>query len=128
MKCKDWVRKFIDYKNSFQRDVLEVVETDQGFDVKTKSGDIQYLVLEDLTKSHADFTAQRIVCLNSLKNITWVNSNWDLISKSNVVFLFVHPDKNEHWTIRPKHHNLIAERKDIKKGLLTLMESISIYE
>jgi hypothetical protein len=128
LECKVWVRKFIDYKNSFQRDVLEVKETQKGFDVKTKSGDIQYVVFDDLSKKEPNFTSERVVCLNNIKNVNWLGLNWDVLAKTNAVFLFVNPDKNEHWTIRPRHHNLIAERKDIKRGLLTLMESINLYE
>lgn len=127
-KICEWTKNFIDYKNSFQQDVKTISQSDFGFIVDTKTGVIEYVCVEDLCDLKINFVGQRIVCYNVKKNVLWLNSNWDKLVSTNCAFLFVNIDKNEHWTIRPRNHNLIVDRKDLKKGLLVLMESISLYE
>ena len=126
MDLLTWTKNFIEYKNSFQRDVINIKKTNIGYEVDTKNGVIDYVVLENL--SMQDFNSQRIVCLNTKENVVWLANNWDKISQTNAIFLFVDPKNNEHWTIRPKHHNLIADKTNLKTGLLALMESINVYE
>lgn len=128
MKLKEWLKKFIDYRNSFKRESLQIQENDNEILVDNSKQITKYVVFEDLSNLNKKLIDERIVCLNNRKNIGWIINNWDGISNTDTFFLFVNPNTNEHWTIRPKHHSVVVEKKELKKGLIALMESINLYE
>lgn len=66
-----------------------------------------------------------LVLLNRMQNIDLIVSGWDeLVTKPNLSILFVNPDTNNKWSINPYIHSKIADRKTLKKGLLSLYGTV----
>jgi hypothetical protein len=66
-----------------------------------------------------------LVLYNNSENIDLVVKGWDeLIKKNNLSILFVNPHTNNKWSLNPHFHNRIADRKSLKKGLLSLYSSV----
>ncbi|MFT4261686.1 MAG: hypothetical protein ACMXX9_04615 [Candidatus Woesearchaeota archaeon] len=128
MKLLAWLKKFVEYRNSFKREKLDIKEENNFLIVDNSKTLIKYLVFDDLSDLSVNLTTERVVCLNNKKNVDWLVNNWKKVCGGESFFLFVNPDTNEHWTIRPKHHDLVVEDGELEKGLIALMESIAIYE
>ena len=66
-----------------------------------------------------------LVLLNKKENVDLIVSGWPhLIKKSNLSVLFVNPETNNKWSINPHIHDKIADKKSLKKGLLSIFESV----
>jgi hypothetical protein len=66
-----------------------------------------------------------LVLYNKKENIELVVSGWkELIGKQNLTVLFVNPHANDKWSVNPYIHDKIADKKSLKKGLLSLYETV----
>ncbi len=128
MDLQEWLFKFVEYKNSFLKEKPEVERYDKGVIVKKNSSQVKYEVEEPLATRAVFEKVDVIVCLNNKRNVLFLESNWETFKSLDVSLLFVNPKTQEHWQIKPKFHDLVADRKELKTGLLSLMEGITIYE
>ena len=66
-----------------------------------------------------------LVLFNKMENIDLVVAGWsELVKKPNLSVLFVNPHTNNKWSLNPHIHNKIADKKTLKKGLLSLYETV----
>ena len=66
-----------------------------------------------------------LVLYNKKENIEFIVSGWrELIKKQNLSILFANPHTNNKWSINPYIHNKIADKKTLKKGLLSLFDTV----
>ena len=128
MHLKEWLIKFVEYKASFRNQTSQITEEEGLVKVVNSSQRTNYLVCEDLKNFDASLNADVCACLNTKSNVLFLHDNWDEFISLNTSFLFVNPKTKEHWSIKPKFHNVIAERKELKTGLLSLMEGVTVYD
>ena len=126
MTLKEWTKTYIKYKDMIPRIIDKVDETENSIVVSEKTGEkISYLCIENMEALPADnISTERIVCLNTKKNLDWLLNNWDSVKDKKTVFIFVNLEKAESWAINPLLHNTITEKKSLKQGLKALFESI----
>lgn len=66
-----------------------------------------------------------LVLYNKQENIELIVSGWsELIRKQNLTVMFANPKTNEKWSINPYIHDRVADRKTLKKGLLSLYSTV----
>ncbi len=126
LTIKEWAKTYVKYKDMIPRIVESISETENGIVVSQKTGEkITYLCMESIEALNpGSITNERIVCLNTKKNLDWLLKNWDLVKNKRTVFIFVNLDKAESWAINPLLHSAITEKKSLKQGLIALFESV----
>jgi len=94
--------------------------------VKEKLENIKPIVerfteLENLHKP----TKLTLVLYNKKENVQLIVKGWhELIKKPNLSILFVNPKTHTKWSVNPYIHNKIADKKTLKKGLLSLYTTV----
>ncbi|HDD70928.1 MAG TPA: hypothetical protein ENF94_02065 [Candidatus Woesearchaeota archaeon] len=130
MNLKDWLLNFLKSRSSFFGSDSSVEEKEDFIILKKESGVEFFFVKGLLDDSVRDRIAGckdklTVVVLNKKANVDWLVNNWDfLIRFPRLCFMFVNPDVSEKWAIFPKTHDLISERNSLRKGLLSLFESV----
>jgi len=62
-----------------------------------------------------------MVVLNNRRNVNFLIMNWNIFcAREYVKIMFVNIEKNKVWEIVPYVHNLIADKTNLRKGILSL--------
>ena len=129
MELLEWTSRFIDYRNSFKRNLLkkEFSEKEIFCEYNNNTKRI-YLVsefLDDDIFKKINSEKITIVCLNSKKNVAFLIEKWDKFTKNkNLKIIFVNPKLNQQWSIVPYTHDLISDKTTLKLGIKSMFESV----
>ena len=139
MELFNWAKQYIKFSVSRKYKNVKIEEKDKYILVsyKSQSGKtekIKFFVFENLNKGlnsldEKDLSKEKIniICSNLKENVEELVLRWDsLITKSNLIFIFVESSINNKWLIRPHSHHLIAEKSNLREGLLSLYRSAKI--
>ena len=127
MTLKEWTKAYVKYKDMVPRKVETIKETETGIIAKQKTREeTKYICMESIeTLLPGKVDKERVVCLNTKKNLDWLIKNWEQVKDKETVFIFVNLEKAESWAVNPRLHNNITDKKNLKQGLKSLFNSIT---
>lgn len=137
MKLHEWTENFIKFRNLIRKNKVEFKSSlDEKIEVEiTIKGNVEkeiYFIgdkiehLIPLLKNVEKNKKYYLVCLNLKENIESVHNNWNILSKiENLYIIFVEPNKNEKWILKPHLHNKISDDETLKEGLFSLQNSLN---
>jgi len=124
MNLIEWTKHFVQVKYLGLKDLKEQDKT-ISFNLTSK----KYLV-----EIHEEFpervsaikdTNQIIVTLNTKKNVKTMISNMNELAKNqNLTIVYANPTQNHKWLIKPYTHMLIADKKSLKTGIMSLFDTV----
>lgn len=85
----------------------------------------QVIIQESLKPVNAS-DKTTIATLNTKENVEFLANNWDDFLHPQLSILFMNPQTQEQWKVIPYSHNKIAEKKHLKKGLLSLSSQVTL--
>jgi len=123
MHIKEWSHIFLKQRDIIKKEIAELVETKEGFHIRTKTGgEKRVIVNEELKEEKANI----IICLNSKKNIEQLVKEWNSYAKEEkLLIVFANPKTNEKWLIKPHNHNKISDKESLKQGLMSMYDAIT---
>lgn len=128
MNLLEWTSAFIDYMNSFKRDITnKKVEKNIIICKHSEKGTIKYIIEETLTQAVFEKFEGKIVLitLNSKHNLKFLVENWQKFSENNSLkIIFVNPKLNLQWSIVPYLHHKFADPDSLKTGIESLFSSV----
>lgn len=137
-KLLEWTRRLIQSRNAILKDIKEVAEGKEGFDliVTTPTKTQCYIILPELSRieeslERLDSRSVYIITTNTRKNLDVLLSRWDETTKHNqLCILFVNPDAHgdQKWAIYPATHAALSDPKKLKSGLMTLFLGVEEYK
>lgn len=128
-KLKDWITQRIHLQDVFSKKLKEIKEEEDSelrIEYKDKTTKVHIMPFLKIPKKKSKGPSQ-IITLNTKENLDSLIENWkDFSEIDNLKLIFVNPriKENNFWTINPKLHNIITEKKALKKGLNTLFKSV----
>lgn len=122
---KDWAGHFIKHKDLFERKVVKVEETSNGYRVERKDKTTVEWIINDQFNYPGKGTGTRVIaCLNNKENVKTVIKAWkELVADSAITLWFVNLTTGEKWSLNPKMHDLFADKSTLEQGLCSLMDS-----
>jgi hypothetical protein len=128
MDLKEWIKTYLKSRDVFQKSI-ECFEDLNGDFIVHKSDSSTFFLIRPELKDAKEATKDgnvSLVTLNTKKNVNTIVSNWNLLSqKQNLCIYFVNLSSNEKWILYPFTHNKITDKSSLKRGLMSLYESIS---
>lgn len=132
MDLYEWTKQYIRFRDSIKKQIINQRFGDKDILVEKKTGIEHYFIepeLDMLVNKIQEKEATYLVCVNSKKNISTVFSIWDkLIEQKKLTIIFANPQSNQSWLIKPRLHEQISEREQLKKGLQSLYNSIETVD
>jgi len=135
MDLYEWTREYIRFKDIIQKRIKKLEEKESIILVEEKNKTKTYIIVEKLNEGveklnkHDKKEHLIITTLNTENNSKELISSWDeLLKYEDLTIIFCHPGTNEKWLIHPKSHDKISEKKQLKEGVRTLLESITIID
>lgn len=127
MNLKEWSNIFLKQRDIIKKEIADIQEIEEGFIIHTKNGEEKkVLVMEELKKEVKLDEVSSICTLNNKKNVVTLVNNWkEYAQQENLLIVFVHPQKNEKWLLKPYHHEKISDNESLKQGLLAMHDAIS---
>ncbi len=130
MKLFEWTKEYIKFKDMLKKQNTSVDYFDNKIIVTQKDNKINYLIddnLNNIIKDIEDIKEIYLVCLNTKKNVDVMEDNWKILTQNpKLTIIFVEPDLNVKWLIKPHIHNKIIDGENLKEGLLSLHRGIKI--
>ncbi len=133
-ELKEWLLNFIKNKDLITKSIIEIEENSGGwaFTAKRKDGVKHYLAIPDITDieqiiSMAGSLDATVAVLNRKQNLDKVIENWGrLAAMPKLCIIFANPDSQteKKWVLFPATHNRITEKRALKKGLLSMFETV----
>ncbi|MCM2325260.1 MAG: hypothetical protein NDI94_02265 [Candidatus Woesearchaeota archaeon] len=130
MNLFEWTTHYIDYLNSFKRDLLSKKEAGDHIECEYKAkGKLDYIICENLDENIIPKVQEgsiALVTLNRKDNAKFMIANWNkFITNKNLKIIFANPTVNAQWTIMPYLHNNFTDPAALKTGIKTLFESVA---
>ena len=128
-QLKEWMQIYLKSRDAIQKVITGFENLNGDFVVHKNSTDILFLIRPEFT--NVDEIADKavgLVVLNTKKNLNFVISNWDTLSKlKGLCIYFVNPKSNDKWMLFPYTHDRITEKSALKRGLESLFSMVSPY-
>jgi hypothetical protein len=129
MELKEWASHYIDYNNSFKRDVLSKAVHESSIDCEYKvKGKVTYIIRPILDEKILDeIMAGNIVLvtMNRKENAKYMLEKWqDFIKNKALKVIFANTELNLQWTLMPYLHSTFTDPASLKLGIKTLFESV----
>ena len=125
----EWTIRFVKHRDLIKKNLIDykILKNFIEFEFKDKKH-IYYIYPELNDGSIKELNDELIsfIVLNKKSNVKFLADNWDKFikfQKTNIVF--VNSKVNQHWIITPFIHNKIAEKKKLKKGLMSLFDNVT---
>ena len=128
-QLKEWMQIYLKSRDAIQKVITGFENLNGDFVVHKNSTDILFLIRPEFTNTDeiAD-KAVGLVVLNTKKNLNFVISNWDTLSKlKGLCIYFVNPKSNDKWMLFPYTHDRITEKSALKRGLESLFSMVPPY-
>ena len=129
MELIEWATHYIDYANSFKKDLLS--KNIQGKNILCEyklKGKVNYLIREELDEDilkELTETNTFIVTLNKKENAKYMLEKWqEFIRNKSLKVMFSNPNLNLQWTVVPYLHNNFTDPAALKTGIKALFESV----
>jgi hypothetical protein len=139
MELFDWTQNFIKFMDASKKNILETQIIDNNTIKVIEKNKLQkdlkiiifYLINNSLKDSIKILKEEKIkyaldnkiffVCINNVNNVEVLYEEWEFLSKNkNFVIIFCDLNKNSKWIIKPHIHNLVADKDNLKEGLMSL--------
>lgn len=128
-QLKEWVQIYLKSRDAIQKVITGFENLNGDFVVHKNSTDVLFLIRPEFTNTDeiAD-KAVGLVVLNTKKNVNFVISKWDTLSKlKGLCIYFVNPKSNNKWMLFPYTHDRITEKSALKRGLESLFSMVPPY-
>ncbi len=133
---KGWTKGFLKHKDIIKKEILDIEENKEGFDltINTKDGKRKHYIILPLAENinriiekldDDDFFG--VVMLNTKDNLKVILSNWETISRfKKLCLFFVNPfsETEKKWMIFPYTHSKISDKESLESGLKSLFDSV----
>ncbi|AJF61525.1 TPA: hypothetical protein HA239_03055 [Candidatus Woesearchaeota archaeon] len=128
MNLSEWTSAFIDYLNSFKRDMTKKFAEGNIITCEHEGkGIVEYIVMERLENSVLERLGDKavLVTLNTGENLKFMIENWPKLSSNTTLkVIFANPKINMQWSIMPHLHHKFADPASLKTGLKSLFSSV----
>jgi len=128
VKLKEWIVILLKNRDVMHKSILSFEEVGDDFIVHKDAGDILFFirpVLSDIGFLDTISGQAGLVVLNTKKNLDFLVFNWSkFASVKGLCVYFVNPSVDDKWLLYPFTHDQITERSALKRGLLSLFESV----
>ena len=127
MKLIDWLDPYIDYLNSFKKNLLSKVIKDNMIICEYKDKGLVEYIASELLNNDIELTKKQlvIVCLNNKANLNFLIKNWEkFVQNPTLKMMFVNPNLNQQWSLLPYIHNKFGDPDSLETGLKSLFDSI----
>jgi len=128
-QLKEWMQIYLKSRDAIQKVITGFENLNGDFVVHKNSTDILFLIRPEFT--NVDEIADKavgLVVLNTKKNLNFVISKWDKLSKlKGLCIYFVNPKSNDKWMLFPYTHDRITEKSALKRGLESLFSMVPPY-
>lgn len=131
-QLKEWAQIYLKSRDAMQKSITGIDNLNGDFVVHKLTGDVIFLIrpeLSDVSEILAKSSGSSgLVVLNTKKNVDFVVSHWDKLSKlKGLCIYFVNPTVNDKWLLYPYTHEQITERPALKRGLESLFSMVPAY-
>jgi hypothetical protein len=130
-QLKEWAQIYLKSRDILQKSITGFENLNGDFVVHKTSGDVPFFIRPELKDSDVfeRITGSAgLVVLNTRKNVDFVVSNWDKLSRlQGLCIYFVNPVVNDKWLLYPFTHNQITEKASLKRGLESLFSMVPAY-
>ena len=131
-QLKEWAQIFLKSRDVMQKSITAFENLNGDFIVHKASGDVFFLVRPELSDVGEIFEKASanagLVVLNVKRNVDFVISNWDKLSKlKGLCIYFVNPKADDKWLLYPYTHDQITERSALRRGLESLFSMVPAY-
>ncbi|MFC1648075.1 hypothetical protein ACFL1B_01315 [Nanoarchaeota archaeon] len=126
MNLNEWTINFVKHKDIIHRKLEGHEEKGNKIIFKFKDRSEDYIINEKLSAMLPCSNKATLVCQYNEENFNTFLKNWkELVKNKELTIVFVNPEKNAKWQIRPYTHNLIADPDSLDLGLRTMFEASS---
>ncbi len=131
-QLKEWAQIYLKSRDVLQKSITGFESLNGDFVVHKTTGDVLVLVRPELSDAgeivEKSAGSAGLVVLNTKKNVNFVVSNWDKLSKlKGLCIYFVNPEANEKWLLFPFTHDQITEKPALRRGLESLFSMVPPY-
>jgi hypothetical protein len=128
MDIKTWTLNHIKQKNSMLGQNPEIKEEENKIKCGYKEKNVIYNCDENLSleqiKSIDEKIENYLVCLCNEHNFKLLIDNWNLFkTKPKLTFIFVSPQMDDKFVVKPHIHAKIADPATLKQGLRTMYDT-----
>jgi hypothetical protein len=130
-KLLGFVKTYVKNKDLMFRRIESVTDNENGFFVKYKHKESQFLAEPVLNPGVIEKIAKiknvSVICINTKENLDFVVKRWkELSNYQNLNVYFVNPfSKMERiWIIHPYTHSRVADNESLELGLKTMFENV----
>jgi hypothetical protein len=131
-QLKEWAQIYLKSRDVLQKSITGFESLNGDFVVHKTTGDVLVLIRPELSDAgeivEKSAGSAGLVVLNTKKNVDFVVSNWDKLSKlKGLCIYFVNPAANEKWLLFPFTHDQITEKPVLRRGLESLFSMVPPY-
>lgn len=135
-ELKEWIIENIKHKDIFQKKIVKIEEKGEQVIVEYKDKTHYFVIMphiKELNGIITDFAQKHIslVVYNTMENLEAVIKNWARLSELpmlNIYFVNPHSAADKRWIIYPFTHNKITEDNSLRRGMLSMFESVEEYK
>ena len=126
VNLREWCMHYIKARDAMERKLKSIEEKDGNLIAHYKDKDVLFVGQEKLTTTHASHDGfATLVCLQTQENFdTLVDSFSKFSANQKLTIIFVNPQLEEKWIIKPAVHAAVADKSSLKAGLLTLYQMV----
>jgi hypothetical protein len=128
MSLIEWSINYVKNKDLIKRELIDFKVTGHAILFEYKSKKHKFIISETLIlPAKLEGVETTVVCLNTKSNLSFLVKNWDAIAKNkNLSVIFVNPEFNEKWVIKPYVHNLVSDKASLRPGLKALFDTVPL--
>jgi hypothetical protein len=122
-----WCQQYIRSRDAMERKLVSLEEKDGGLVAVYKDRTVQWLPQSELQLLKENSGHITIVCLQTQQNFNTLVQQFSWFSMNpNLTILFLNPQANEKWVLKPAVHAAVADKSTLKTGLQTLFQTVPI--
>ncbi len=132
-KLMMWTGVFLKQRDLMRKEIISMTlkEDDNEIIIKKKNGVEKVIVINYISRLNNNLNNiinngfSTIVTLNNNDNLKEIINYWqELVKKDDLKIIFVNPDNNDKWIIKPAVHNKIADKKTLREGLRSMLNNV----
>lgn len=123
MQLTEWLKIYLKHRDAFTKNIVEIRKEGDGLVCVYKDKTVLASASEML-EVPSDATSL-VATLQRKENIDFLLDHWkEFVRNENLTILFVNPERNEKWIVKPALHDRIAG-EELHAGIYSMAESVT---
>jgi hypothetical protein len=121
-----WCEQYVRSRDAMERKLKTLERKGESVVATYKDKTVTFLSQPSLDEKHIPADGHvTIVCLQNQENFNTLVTHFAAYARNpNLTIMFLNPQLNEKWSLKPAVHAAVADKASLKTGLQTLYQTV----